>query len=93
MKNVNNKSQIIVIKKTETKSVSKTIAKKIKIPIFAKDRYGYIMACLDGKTTIQIGLNGVISNAENTHSIETHNYVSPSFIDEKTEILTREAFF
>ena len=48
----------------------------VEFPVYYIDQYGYVCYSKDGITSVEIGLNGIQCNKENTHSIETHNYFS-----------------
>jgi len=57
---------------------SSYIKKKITVdfPVYFVDEYGYYSYSADGKTTIEIGLNGVQCCVKTSHSIKTATYFS-----------------
>ena len=63
--------------KWETTVYGKKVHKlAITFPVYYVDEYGYTCYSKDGNTTIEIGLNGVQCNVENTHSISVRKYFS-----------------
>lgn len=87
------KSKEIEITIEERVYENKIIKKKITYPCFCKDEFGYLLGCIDGKTTICIGLNGTQSNPKDTHSIQTYNYVCPRFISPMSIPISDDEFY
>lgn len=64
----------ITWKRTKCTEVEESVT--INFPAMWVDEYGYYCYSEDGTETIEIGLNGVLSNKTGTHSIEHKTYVS-----------------
>lgn len=82
----------VVIEWTERDFIDIEKSATIPVPHFWRDQYGYINGTFDGKTTIQIGLNGVQCHKQGTHSLQTLAYISDSAASKKSQVLTGEQF-